>query len=50
MQLGTETRLDCAVMDEEFPFKYRLILSGIVQRIRSLEAWKFGYILAKGSH
>jgi len=42
MQLGIEPRMDFAVLDEEFPFKYKLILLGIVQIIRSLEAWKFG--------
>jgi len=35
---------------EEFPFKYGLILLGILQRIRSFMAWKFGYVLAKGNH
>jgi len=42
MQSEKDLILDCAVMDEEFPFKYGLILSRIVQRIRSLEARKFG--------
>jgi len=42
MQSEKELILDYAVMDEEFPFKYGLILLGIVKRIRGLEAWKFG--------
>ena len=42
MQSKKDLILDCTVMDEEFPFKYMLILSGILQRIRSLEAWRLG--------
>jgi len=39
MQLEKDLILDCSVMDKEFPFKYKVILSRIVQRIRSFEIW-----------